>query len=207
MKKLFILLLSITSFSFAQEENSDQPVSIIADFGFNVHGTGDMTGYSYGLRVHKPISKRFDIIVAFEANLNDREDLPFIWEDPRGKIHDSTLHDVLAGFQLNFGIGLNFINSGKSKFGINPSIFGRYQANSVLGDKIIDYPILTGFPVPIRYLIRNEPGRTYAIGYSVRLYYHYKISDKFLIGFSPGFQNDSNGDTMLITTFSFGINL
>lgn len=206
MKKLSVLFLFITSFSFAQEKNSNQPVSIIANFGFNVHGTGDMAGYSYGLRVHKPISKRFDIIVAFEANLNDGEDLPFFGEDLNGNTYDGTLHDVLAGFQLNFGIGFNIINSNKHKLGINPSVFGRYQANSALGREIL-YPIVTDFPVPIRVLDRNGPGRTYAIGYSVRLYYHYKISDKYLIGFSPGFQNDSQGDTMLLTTFSFGINL
>lgn len=204
MKKLFVLFLFITSFSFAQEEKQDQPVSIIAEFGGNVHGSGDISGFSYGLRAHKPISKRFDFIVAFEANLNDREDFPFFGEDLVGNTYDGTLHDVLAGFQLNFGIGFNFINSGKSKFGINPSVFGRYQADSSLGRETL-YPIVTGYPDPIRVLKRDEPGRTYAIGYSVRLYYHYKISDKFLIGISPGFQNDSNGDTMLLSTFSFGI--
>jgi len=204
MRKLLALFLFITSLSFAQEKNSDQPVSIIAEFGLNRHGTGDITGYSYGLRVHKPISKRFDIIFAFEANLNDGEDIPFSGEDLDGNTYDGTLHDVLAGFQLNFGIGFNIINSNKHKFGINPSVFGRYQANSALSTNI-DYPIITGFPVPLRSLIRTEPGRTYAIGYSIRLYYHYKISDKFLIGISPGFQNDSKGDTILLTTFLFGI--
>ena len=207
MRKIIALFLFITSLSFGQETNLRQPVSIIAEFGINKHGTGDISGYSYGLRFHKPISKRFDLIAAFEANLNDREDLPFIFEGPNGNIFDSTIHEVLAGFQLNAGVGFNFINSNRSKFGINPSIFGRYQANSVFSAIITDYPALTGLPFPIRFLIREEPGRTYAIGYSVRLYYHYKISDRFLVGISPGFQNDSRGDTMLITTFMFGLNL
>lgn len=206
MKTFTALFLLICSFSFAQEKSSDTPVSIIAEFGLNRHGTGDMTGYSYGLRVHNPISKRVDIIVAFEANLNDSEDLPFIGEDLNGNTFDGTLHDVLAGFQLNAGIGFNLINSNRSKFGINPSLFGRYQANSALSSNI-DYPIITGYPAPLRSLIRDEPGRTYAVGGSIRLYYHYKFSDKLLLGISPGFQTDSQDDTMLLTTLMFGLNL
>lgn len=206
MKKLFFLFYIITSISFAQEKKSGQQFSIIADFGLNRHGTGDISGYSYGLRLHKPVSKKLDLIVAFEANLNDDKDLPFTVEDLNGNIDDGTLHDVLAGFQLNFGIGFNIVNNEKHKFGLNPSVFGRYQANSALSTNI-DFPAITGFPVPIRTLTRNDPGRTYAVGYSVRLYYHYKISDQFLVGISPGFQNDSRGDTMILTTLMFGLNL
>lgn len=202
---IFICLLFFSYGCLSQ--NANEQNSLSAEFGRSLHGTGDISGFNYGLRYNKYLNKRFDLIVAFEGNLNDREATPFIWEDPNGNVYDSTLHDVVAGFQLNIGIGFNIINSNKHKFGINPSVLGRYQANSVLGDRIIDYPILTGFPVPIRYLIRNEPGRTYAIGYSVRFYYHYKISDKYLMGISPGFQNDSKGDTMLLTTFMFGLNL
>lgn len=184
----------------------ENPVSIIAEFGLNKHGTGDQTGFLYGLRVHTPISKRFEIIAAFEANLNDSEDTPFFGEGLNGNSFDGTLHDVLAGFQINGGIGFNLINSNRSKLGINPSIFGRYQANSALSTNI-DYPIITGYPLPIRSLIREESGRTYAIGASIRLYYHYKISDKFLLGISPGFQTDSQDDTMLFTTLMLGLNL
>ncbi|WP_156101193.1 hypothetical protein [Salegentibacter sp. Hel_I_6] len=205
LKKIIALFLFITSASFAQERTSENPVSIIGEFGINKHGTGDMSGYLYGLRVHKPISKRFEIIASFEANLNDGEDRPFIWEDPNGNTYDSTLHDVLAGFQLNAGIGFNFVNSGSNKFGVNPSVFTRYQADSFFNEKTIDYPILTGLPYPIRYLIRNEPGRTFSVGGSIRLYYHYRINSKFLVGINPGFQTDTNGDTMLFTSLSFGV--
>lgn len=206
--KSHIILICLLFFSYGCfSQNLNEQNTLSAEFGGNIHGTGDISGFNYGLRFNKYLNKSFDLIIAFEANLNDREDFPFIWEDPRGKIHDSTLHDVLAGFQMNFGIGLNFINSRKNKFGINPSIFGRYQANSALGDREIQYPIVTGFPVPIRYLDRNEPGRTYAIGYSVRLYYNYRINSKYFVGVNPGFQNDSRGDTMLFTTLIFGLNL
>lgn len=206
MKKLITLFILIWSFSFAQEKSTDFPVSIIAEFGLNRHGTGDMTGYTYGLRVHNPLSKRFDLIAAFDANLNDKEDLPYTGEDLNGNQYDGTLHNVLAGFQLNLGIGFNLINNSKHKLGINPSIFGRYQANSSLSVNV-DYPIITGYPVPIRSLIRDESGRTYAVGGSIRLYYHYQISDKLLLGISPGFQTDSQDDTMLYTTLMFGLNL
>lgn len=206
IKTLIALFFFITTFSFAQEKISKNPISILAEFGINKHGTGDQTGFLYGLRVHKPISRKFEIIASFEANLNDSKDLPFVGEDLNGNTFDGTLHNVLAGFQLNAGIGLNLINSTRSKFGINPSVFGRYQANSALSTNI-DFPTITGYPTPIRSLIREEPGRTFAVGGSIRLYYHFKISDKLLFGISPGFQTDSQGDTMLFTTLMLGLNL
>lgn len=206
--KLPTILICLFLFSFnCFSQNVIEQSTVSAEFGRNMHGTGDISGFNFGLRFNKYLNKRFDLITAFEANLNDSAATPFIWEDPNGNVYDSTLHDVLAGFQLNIGLGFNIINSNKHKFGINPSVYGRYQANSVLGDRIIDYPILTGYPVPIRYLIRNEPGRTYAIGGSIRLYYNYRINSKYFVGVNPGFQNDSRGDTMLFITLSFGISL
>lgn len=172
-----------------------------------MHGTGDIIGYQYGLRFNKYLNKRFDIVIAFEGNLNDSEDTEFIWEDPDGSEYNSTLHNVVAGFQLNIGIGFNLLNSNKHKFGVNPSIFGRYQANSVLGTRITDYPALTGFPVPIRYLIRDEPGSIQTIGGQARLFYNYKINSKYLVGINTGFQTDSNEDTILYATLSFGLTL
>lgn len=201
---LFNLLLVLISFNVYGQDSKN---SLSAEFGKNMHGTGDMIGFQYGLRYNYFLSKRFDLIIAFEANLNDSRDNLFIWEDPDGNEYDSTLHDVLAGMQLNFGIGLNIVNTQKHQFGLNPSIFFRYQADSQLGTKITDYPPLTGYPVPIRYLIREEPGNTYAAGGSIRFFYNYKFSAKYFIGINPGFQLDSNEDTILFSTLSFGIRL
>ncbi len=203
---LTISFFLISTYLFAQNIDNNS-YSISAEFGRNMHGSGDIMGYQYGLRLNKYLNKRFDLIIAFEGNLNDSKGTPFIWEDPDGNKYDSTLHDVIAGFQLNLGIGFNIINSNKHKFGINPSIFGRYQATSILGTRITDYPILTGYPVPIRYLIREEPGRIQTIGGQVRLFYDYKINSNYLIGINAGFQTDSNEDTILFTTLSFGLNL
>ncbi len=199
---LFILFLTLTSINFYGQNSNN---SLSADFGVNMHGSGDIRGYQYGLRYNHFLSKTFDLIIAFEANLNDSQDYEFIWEDPDGNEYDSTLHDVIAGMQINLGIGLNIINTNKHQFGLNPSVFFRYQATSILATTITDFPALTGYPVPIRYLIREEPGNTTAVGGSIRLFYNYKFNSKYFAGINPGFQLDSNGDTILFGTLSFGI--
>jgi len=188
-------------------QNDVHSYSLSAEFGFNQHGTGDIKGLSYGLKFNKFLSKRFDLIIGFEGNLNDSSDAIFIWEDPNGNFYDSTPHNVISGIQLSSGIGFNIVNSNRNKFGINPSIFGRYQADSMFSTTITDYPILTGYPVPIRTYIREEPGNIWSAGVLVRLFYNYKIKEKYLIGINPGFQYDTNEDTMIFTTLSFGINL
>lgn len=198
-----LLLLFSSSYFYGQESDN----SLTAEFGMNMHGSGDIKGLQYGARYNHFLSKRFDFILSFEANLNDSRDNLFIWNDPDGNEYDSTLHDVIAGMQLNLGVGLNILNTQKHQLGVNPSILFRYQATSIMGTTITDYPPITGYPVPIRYLIREEPGNTYAVGGSIRLFYNYKLSAKYFIGINPGFQLDSNGDTILFSTLSFGIRL
>ena len=207
MKKQFILFglsLFLLSLNASGQEYRN---SLSAEFGPNMHGTGDIKGIQYGLRYNRFLNKRFDLIVAFEANLNDSPGELYIWEDPEGNEYDGTLHNVIAGIQLNVGIGFNIINSDRHKFGLNPSIFIRYQANSLFNTTVIDFPTLTGYPVPIRTLLRDEPGNTYAAGGSLRLFYNYKINSKYFLGINPGFQTDSEEDTILFGTLSFGINL
>ncbi|MFV9482273.1 hypothetical protein ACNI3T_00470 [Christiangramia sp. ASW11-125] len=207
-KKICFLLILFISFSsiYSQEYNTNNTIS--AEFGGSRHGSGDIRGFTYAFRYNKILNKRFDLTISFEGNLNDGEGFPFTWEDPNtGRIYDSTPHNVVAGFQLNGGIAFNIINSKKHKFGLNPSVFGRYQATSLFDMIVTDYPALTGFPVPIRYYYRENPGNTLAVGGSVRLYYNYRISDKYFIGLNPGLQFDTNGDTILFANLSIGLTL
>ena len=203
---LFLIFLAITTLSHSQ--NTSLRNTLTGEFGLNKHGSGDITGFTYGVRYNKVLNKTFDLIFSFEGNLNDREDTPFLWEDPNnGNIYNSTPHDVNAGFQINVGKGFNIINSRKHKFGINPSIFGRYSANSLFDVIVTDYPALTDFPVPIRYYYREDSGNQLTAGASFRLFYNYRISDKYFIGLNPGFQLDLYGNTILFTTLSFGLGL
>lgn len=202
----FIILFIFTSVNI-YSQNNEYSYSLSGEFGFNQHGTGDIKGFTYGLKFNKFLSKKFDLIIGFEGNLNDSRGDIFTWEDPNGNIYDSTPHNVITGIQLSGGIGFNIINSSRNKFGINPSVFGRYQADSMFNTTITDFPILTGYPVPIRTYIREEPGNIWSAGALVKLYYNYKINGKYLIGLNPGFQYDTNEDTMIFITLSLGINL
>ena len=210
MKNFYLFLTFLTFTTIAHSQETYLRNTITGEFGLNKHGSGDITGFTYGVRYNHVLNKTFDLIFSFEATLNDREDREFLWEDPNnGNIYNSTPHDVNAGFQTNVGIGLNVINSKKHKFGINPSIFGRYSANSLFDMYSTDYPALTGFPVPIRYYYRDEAGNGNVLtaGASLRLFYNYRISDKYFIGINPGFQLDLYGDAILFTTLSFGLGL
>ena len=207
IKKLYISLLIIFTSLNIYSQNDKYSYSISGEFGLNQHGTGDIKGFTYGLKFNKFLNKRFDLIIGFEGNLNDNRDEIFIWEDPDGNTYDSTPHNVIAGIQLSGGVGFNIINSSRNKFGLNPSIFARYQADSMFNTTITDYPILTGYPVPIRTYIREEPGNAWSAGVLLRLYYNYKINGKYLLGINPGFQYDTNEDTMIFLTTSLGINL
>ena len=198
----FIIFLFSSLIAFSQSTNKETSLSV--EFGRNIHGSGDIPGFQFGLRYNQSLNKRFDLIIAAEGNINDNEARPFTWEDGRGNTFDGTIHNVIAGFQLNVGVGLNIVNSSKHKFGFNPSIHGRYQATSLFDALIIDYPILTGLDFPIRFEIREQPGRTLALGWSGRLYYHYRFSSKHLAGLNVGIQNDTNGDTIMLATLSFG---
>lgn len=201
---LFFILFLSTKF-YSQEPQHKNTLS--AEFGINQHGTGDINGFSYGLKFNHPLSKTFDLILGFEGNLNDSKGSAFFFDDPNGNTYDSTPHNVIAGLQINAGIGLNILNSKKHKFGLNPNIFGRYQALSAFSTIITDYPALTGYPIPIRTYIREEPGNTTTLGASVKIFYNYRINEKLFVGLNPGFQVDFNGDTMIFTTLAFGITL
>lgn len=132
--------------------------------------------------------------------------MPFIWEDQNGNVFDSTLHDVTAGFQLVLGIGYHIVNSTHHKFGINLNALGRYQATSLDYVREIQYPMITGFPVPIRFIYNtdSQPHRTIALGGAVKIFYDYKFKNNFTIGLMGAFQMDTNGDVIPYAAIRLG---
>ncbi len=196
---LFTIFLAC-NLTISQNLNDD----IFFELGYSRNGSGDIRGYKFGLNYSSPINKNFDFNLGFYGTLNDSEEIPFIFETPDGDVINSTQHYVIGGMQLHLGLGLNFINTSKHKFGIKPDAILRYQATSLFDQEITDYPALTGYPVPIRFLIREEPGRTLSFGGSFALLYQYKFSSRYFLGLNPGIQFDTNGDTLIFSTISIG---
>lgn len=206
MKKyIFSFLFLIASIqTFGQ--NIDRPTSFISfHFGLNKHGTGDMSGYSYGTNYEIFLGNKWFVNIGFEGTLNDDKGLAFIWKDPAdGYSYNSTLHYVTGGFQLLIGGGFNFINNRNHRFGINPNIFGRFQVTSLNDVESILYPPLTGFPVPIKFIYNTTPSRTFAFGGALKLFYDYKFNNNYTIGLMGGFQIDTNGDTIRYAAIRLG---
>lgn len=205
-KHFFLLIIFITFNSFSQttpnsfSENS----AIVFHFGTGIHGTGDTPGFNYGFNYKSFFQKNLFWNVGFEGTLHDSKQRAFIWEAPNGNVFDSTLHDVTAGFQLVLGIGYHIINSTHHKFGINLNALGRYQASSLNDLQETQYPLLTGYPVPIRFIINTTPSRTLAFGGAIKLFYDYKFENKYSIGLMGAFQMDTNGDVIPYAAIRLG---
>ena len=65
---------------------------------------------------------------------------------------------------MNLGLGYRIIQTSHHHLAITPNIIGRYQATSLNDVEIIQYPALTGFEVPIKFIFNESPQRTLAFG-------------------------------------------
>ncbi|MGB3775469.1 MAG: hypothetical protein WA951_09460, partial [Leeuwenhoekiella sp.] len=174
------------------------------NFGRNFHGTGDISGYQYGISYNNYFSKRFFKTLAFEGTLNDKQGLLLVYEDPDGRTIDGTLNNVTGGFQLLGGLGFSFIRSQKHTAGISLSALARYQATSINDAQEVLYPALTDFPVPIRFIYNEERQRTLAVGGALKLFYTYQFKSNWLINLTGSFQQDTNGDTISAAMLGIG---
>ncbi len=175
-----------------------------ASFGRSIHGSGDTPGYHYGFAYGQEFSRKLFWQIGFEGTLNDSPDFLLTYQDPQGKVHDASLHTVTAGFQIVPGIKYNFVQSDYHQFGISVLSVFRYQATSLSDFYITLYPALTNLPVPVRDITRIEPGRTFAVGGSLRVNYQYNFGKDFFVGVMGAFQIDTNGDTLPHYSLRFG---
>ncbi len=163
-----------------------------------------MVGFSYGIGYEQNFGKNWLWSLSFDSSLNDSEDLPFLFEDPRGNIINSTLHDVTAGFQLTT-CGYRFINKTKYRLALHPGFFLRYQATSLNDSLEILFPGLTGFPIPIRIIENYNDNSTWAVGGVMRFQYDYLIKTKYLLGLQLAWQTDTNGNAISHLALRFGM--
>ena len=190
---IFILLIFCKSFIFGQDK---KPSYLEFGLGRSIHGTGDTPGYHYGFSFGQAFSKKMYWQIGFEGTLNDTPDFLLTYVDDLGNVYDASLHTVTAGFQLISGIRYNFIQSSNHQFGVSLLPVFRYQATSLSDFYATLYPTLTGLPIPVRDITRIEPGRTFALGVTLRLQYNYLFDNNFYLGINGAFQTDTNGDTI-----------
>jgi len=134
--------------------------------GISIHGSGDIPGFGYGFVFEQTFSPNWLWSLSFDSNLNDSEQLPFIFEDQFGNTINSTQHNVIAGFQITSGVGYRFINKSKHRFALHPGLILRYQASSLNDVETTLFPALTNFPIPIRIIENYNDNSTWAVGVS-----------------------------------------
>ncbi|PIB27560.1 hypothetical protein BFP77_11770 [Maribacter sp. 4U21] len=200
-----VLSVLIAFFSFAFTFAQEGKTSFLElTLGRNIHGAGDIPGYQYGFHYGQEFSNKLFWQVGLEGTLNDKVDFPLTYEDPNGNVIDASLHTVTAGFQLVSGIRYAIIKSNRHEVSLSALPLFRYQATSLSGLYDTLFPEITGLPFPVRNIVRTEPGRTFAVGGSIRVQYNYEITNDFYIGVFGAFQGDTNGDSIPLYSLSFG---
>ncbi len=182
----------------------DKKESINLLFGYGKHGSGDLTGFQYGLQYSKEFGERWTWILEFGGSLHDAQDDELIYQDQIGNDVDATLHFVIGGIQAGIGTNYSFVKSDNHRLGITILPIIRYQATSI-SDLIATFsPGATDLPFPVRVLERFEPARTVSIGSAFRVGYEYSLGENYVLGIQASFQTDTNGDSILGSLFSFG---
>jgi hypothetical protein len=206
--KYFVIFFFMPFFSFSQTEleaeKNQSENTILFYFGRGFHGSGDIGGFSYGLTLERNYTENWIWSLSFDSNLNDDEDLPFLFEDQEGNIINSTQHRVIAGFQLAAGFGYRFLNNKQHKLSLQPGVFIRYQATSLNDIETTLFPPITGFPFPIRIIENYEDNNTTSLGGILKLQYDYLIKEKYNLGIQVAWQTDTNGDALAHWALRFG---
>lgn len=207
MTKLLIVTLLLFAVCTTAQNTSDASLkksTVLLHAGPSFHGTGDIWGFRYGISLERSWGTHWIWGFSFDGGINDREERPFIFEDPSGNIINSTKHDVISGFQFTPSIGFRFINKKHHRLAVHPGLIIRYQASSLNDVETTLFPIITGVPFPIRIIENNGNNRTWAVGGVLRLQYDYLIQEKYLLGLQTGWQTDTNGDAITHATLRFG---
>lgn len=190
---LFILAAKIS----AQSERQNERFHLHISFGRSLNGTGDISGYQYGLEIGRYLrSSKFYWSVGLEGTLHDEETINFFFEDDQGNNLDGKSRFVTGGIQIVGGLGYQPVNNNRHNFGLSLGPLLRYQSSSIPDIVEITFPVATDLPFPIQQNIFREPFRTVSLGAALKIKYAYCFGNNFFLGLLGGIQTDTNGDTI-----------
>lgn len=206
MKKpaLFLFFIHIHFFLLAQSTTPESRSSLQFNFGRSFNGTGDISGFQYGLTFAKSLGKKTYWSVGFEGTLHDDERTTSTFDDGEGNTFESKSRYVTGGIQLVGNFGYDFIKNFKHAFGLSVGPLIRYQSSSIPDSRSTLFPIVTDLPFPVERTEYTNPFRTIALGAVLKLNYYYTFDSNFMLGLTGGFQTDTNGDTISYLSLGFG---
>ncbi|MCE7065215.1 hypothetical protein [Dyadobacter sp. CY326] len=205
MKKILlvvvVLLIHISVFGQGIPELPKQIFS--ANLGTGKSGTGDLYGLMVGFEYEQQFRPKLSWSTEFAMTIHDGEDLLLVQLDnfPR---EDMSYRFTTAGMQLAGKISYHAVRTKNADYGIKLGVAARYQSTSLADDREILFPVLTGYPLPVRILRNTEPQRTIAAVAITQLFARYTFRKNIVVGALAGLQLDTNGD-VIFPQFSFSV--
>tara|TARA_R110000868_G_C10938104_1_gene766843 strand:- start:285 stop:719 length:435 start_codon:yes stop_codon:yes gene_type:complete len=141
--KLLLILVFLLSYINLVSQNSNNSY-LELNFAKGVHGSGDMTGFQYGILFVQSFSKKLDWTLSFEGSLHDDPDTPLFYSDEWDPLYNSTLHNITSGLQLGAGVRFNIVDNRRHLFGLGLSSIYRHLVTSLPIVTIVEYPAITG---------------------------------------------------------------
>lgn len=176
---------------------------ITANLGVGKHGTGDLYGFMSGFEYEKMFLPRFSWSTEFGTSIHDGKELLLVQVDGFPQ-EDMSYRYTIAGMQLSGKVGFHAVRTSIADYGVKLGAAARYQSSSLADVSETLYPILTGYPIPVRILRNIEPQRTIAAVAILQLFARYTFKGNILVGALVGAQMDTNGD-VIIPQFSLSI--
>jgi len=201
MYKLFSFLILFPLFSPAQNVLTQSHIQISGGTSFN--GTGDISGFAFNTEYGQYFKKKYSWYAGIGGTIHDKEE-PIFYTNQSGNLVDASVRATIAGFQLTGLFAYNFIKEEEHNLllGIGPLL--RYQSTSYWDALSIYPPAGTGLPFPVVTFDNRTPQRTFAIGVTGRIGYHFTINKKISLGILGSLQFDSNGDVIRNALLSLG---
>ena len=203
--KIIIRLSAIFCLPFFTHAQSlpNQLVSIKG--GYSRHGSGDMKGIVFGAEYAKYASRRISLNYYFNGSINNGIDRIFIHNGLTGNRQDASIRFTTAGVQAGMNGRFSFMRTKRNELLISLGGFGRYQSASNGSDGYnLFYPSTTNVPTVLIEYDNKTPQKTYAFGGLLQLQYNFTFNSNILVGIAPGFQTDTNGDTLLQAVIIIG---
>jgi hypothetical protein len=196
LKAVCVFSLSVITITGSAQSNlRDHALQVTG--GYSRHGSGDMKGIVFGTEYIKYYSRHFSLDYNFRAGINNAIDKIYLY-DGTGSRTDKSIRFTTAGVQLGVNSQYSIIRRKSHEIIASLGAFGRYQSASNGSDGYsLYYPNQTGIPTVLVEYNNRTPQKTYSAGGLFQLQYNFTTRKSFIIGLTPGFQTDTNGDAIV----------
>jgi hypothetical protein len=207
MKYTLLLLTVLLSVSSpAQTSTTKLPEYFQLATGISKHGTGDMSGYAIAIDYKRYLRQRTSISIGLATTIHDGVSL-LLYTDPNNNPVDGSFRYGSSGIQLSARAGYSFVRSKRHTLEIQIGALVRYQTSSTYDERSTFFPALTGYPVPLSYLVHLEKQQIVSLGGIGAFQYQYHFASGDHIGFRSSLQTDTNGDVISMVSLLFGYRL